>query len=85
MDHLTSAYSSYLPNQPPAGISGFGMNPMAANLPDYGIYGTEAAQRAAAMVSVHLFSKEKTKRNMGFKKNNQKKIFFFFSSILGLL
>ncbi|KAI8877407.1 hypothetical protein K501DRAFT_337448 [Backusella circina FSU 941] len=49
MDHLTSAYSSYLPNQPPAGISGFGMNPMGANLPDYGIYGTDAAQRAAAM------------------------------------
>lgn len=49
MDHLTSAYSSYLPNQPPTGVSGFGMNPMG-NLPDYGIYGTEA-QRAAAMVS----------------------------------
>lgn len=48
MDHLTSAYSSYLPNQPPTGVSGFGMNPMG-NLPDYGIYGTEA-QRAAAMV-----------------------------------
>ncbi|KAG1080740.1 hypothetical protein G6F42_023228 [Rhizopus arrhizus] len=47
MDHLTSAYSSYLPNQPPTGVSGFGMNPMG-NLPDYGIYGTEA-QRAAAM------------------------------------
>ncbi|GAN05882.1 hypothetical protein MAM1_0104c05358 [Mucor ambiguus] len=47
MDHLTSAYSSYLPNQPPTGVSGFGMNPMGS-LPDYGIYGTEA-QRAAAM------------------------------------
>ncbi|KAI8997210.1 hypothetical protein BDB01DRAFT_770269 [Pilobolus umbonatus] len=47
VDHLTSAYSSYLPNQPPTGISGFGMSPMGA-LPDYGIYGTEA-QRAAAM------------------------------------
>lgn len=50
MDHLTSAYSSYLPNQPPTGASGFGMNPMG-NLPDYGIYGTEA-QRAAAMVCI---------------------------------
>lgn len=49
MDHLTSAYSSYLPNQPPTGVSGFGMNPMG-NLPDYGIYSTEA-QRAAAMVT----------------------------------
>jgi hypothetical protein len=49
MDHLTSAYNSYLPNQPPTGVSGFGMNPMAS-LPDYGIYSTEA-QRAAAMVS----------------------------------
>ncbi|KAI8390322.1 hypothetical protein BD560DRAFT_380640 [Blakeslea trispora] len=47
MDHLTSAYSSYLPNQPPTGVAGFGMNPMG-NLPDYGIYGSEA-QRAAAM------------------------------------
>ncbi|KAI8380908.1 uncharacterized protein BYT42DRAFT_564652 [Radiomyces spectabilis] len=47
MEQLTSAYSNYLPNQTPAGISGFGMNPMAT-LPDYGLYGTEA-QRAAAM------------------------------------
>ncbi|KAI8339543.1 hypothetical protein BC941DRAFT_460419 [Chlamydoabsidia padenii] len=47
MDHLTSAYSSYLPNQHPTGMSGFGMSPMG-NLPDYGAYGTEA-QRAAAM------------------------------------
>ncbi|KAI8973656.1 hypothetical protein BDF20DRAFT_1002578 [Mycotypha africana] len=47
MDHLTSAYSSYLPNQPPTGLSGFGMNPMSS-LPDYGLYNTEA-QRAAAM------------------------------------
>lgn len=49
MDHLTSAYSSYLPSQPPTGVSGFGMNPMGS-LPDYGIYNTEA-QRVAAMVS----------------------------------
>ncbi|KAF7729431.1 RNAPII degradation factor [Apophysomyces ossiformis] len=49
MDHLTSAYNSYLPNQPPAGVSGaFGITPMA-NLPDYGIYGTEAQRAAAAM------------------------------------
>lgn len=48
MDHLTSAYSSYLPNQHPTGMSGFGMSPMG-NLPDYGAYGTEA-QRVAAMV-----------------------------------
>ncbi|KAG1051605.1 hypothetical protein G6F43_006197 [Rhizopus delemar] len=47
MDHLTSAYSSYLPSQPPTGVSGFGMNPMGS-LPDYGIYNTEA-QRVAAM------------------------------------
>lgn len=53
MDHLTSAYSSYLPSQPPTAVSGFGMNPMG-NLPDYGIYGTEA-QRAAAMVSFFFF------------------------------
>ncbi|KAG0746653.1 hypothetical protein G6F62_003952 [Rhizopus arrhizus] len=48
MDQLTSAYSSYLPNQPHTGISGFGMNPMS-NLPDYGNYGTEAQRAAAAM------------------------------------
>ncbi|KAG0165064.1 RNAPII degradation factor [Apophysomyces sp. BC1015] len=49
MDHLTSAYNSYLPNQPPAGVSGgFGVTPMG-NLPDYGIYGTEAQRAAAAM------------------------------------
>lgn len=51
MDHLTSAYSSYLPSQPPTGVSGFGMNPMGS-LPDYGIYGTEAQRAAAAMVSI---------------------------------
>ncbi|KAI9300495.1 hypothetical protein BJ944DRAFT_272952 [Cunninghamella echinulata] len=45
MDHLTSAYSSYLPNQPHSGMSNFGMSPMG-NLPDYGVYGSEA-QRAA--------------------------------------
>lgn len=56
MDHLTSAYSSYLPNQPPTGVSGFGMNPMGGTLPDYGIYGSEA-QRAAAMVSFFLRKK----------------------------
>jgi hypothetical protein len=54
MDHLTSAYSSYLPSQPPTGVSGFGMNPMG-NLPDYGIYGTEAQRAAAAMVSIAGF------------------------------
>ncbi|CAO3598730.1 unnamed protein product [Absidia cylindrospora] len=47
IDHLTSAYSSYPPNQPPTGVSAFGMNHMG-NFPDYGNYGTEA-QRAAAM------------------------------------
>lgn len=57
MDHLTSAYSSYLPNQPPTGVSGFGMNPMGGTLPDYGIYGTEA-QRAAAMVSFFFLKKK---------------------------
>ncbi|KAI8145798.1 hypothetical protein BJV82DRAFT_666361 [Fennellomyces sp. T-0311] len=45
MDHLTSAYNSYLPNQPPTGASGYGINPMGS-VPDYGVYGAEA-QRAA--------------------------------------
>ncbi|EIE77116.1 hypothetical protein G6F46_005251 [Rhizopus delemar] len=48
MDQLSSAYSSYLLNQPHTGISGFGMNPMS-NLPDYGTYGAEAQRAAAAM------------------------------------
>ncbi|CAO3678728.1 unnamed protein product [Rhizopus stolonifer] len=48
MDHLTSAYSSYLPNQHHTGASGFGMNPMG-NVPDYSAYSTEAQRAAAAM------------------------------------
>ena len=47
MDHLASGYSSYLPNQPPAGVSGFGVSPMGS-LPDYGLYGSDAHR--AAMV-----------------------------------
>lgn len=47
MDQLASGYSSYLPNQPPAVMSGFGINPMGS-VPDYGIYGSDA-HRAAAM------------------------------------
>lgn len=58
MDQLTSAYSSYLPNQPHTGISGFGMNPMS-NLPDYGNYGTEAQRAAAAMVCIWFIQLEK--------------------------
>jgi hypothetical protein len=49
VDHLTSAYNSYLPNQH---LTGFGMNPMG-NVPDYSTYGTEA-QRAAAMVTSRI-------------------------------
>lgn len=48
MDHLSSGYSSYMPNQPPAGVSGFGVSPMGS-LPDYGLYGTD--QQRLAMVS----------------------------------
>ncbi|CEJ00601.1 hypothetical protein RMCBS344292_14653 [Rhizopus microsporus] len=57
MDHLTSAYSSYLPSQPPTGVSGFGMNPMGS-LPDYGIYGTEAQRAAAAMFTTQYTIKK---------------------------
>ncbi|KAI9497842.1 hypothetical protein BDB00DRAFT_802119 [Zychaea mexicana] len=45
MDHLTSAYNSYMPNQQVAGVPGYGVNPMGS-VPDYGVYGTDA-QRAA--------------------------------------
>lgn len=48
MDQLSSGYSSYMPNQPPAGVSGFGVSPMGS-LPDYGLYGTD--QQRLAMVS----------------------------------
>ncbi|KAI9245850.1 hypothetical protein BDA99DRAFT_576765 [Phascolomyces articulosus] len=49
MDQLPSGYSSYLPNQPPANLSGgFGVSPMGS-LPEYGVYGTEAHRAAAAM------------------------------------
>lgn len=58
MDQLSSAYSSYLLNQPHTGISGFGMNPMS-NLPDYGTYGAEAQRAAAAMVYIWFIQLEK--------------------------
>ncbi|KAI9492727.1 hypothetical protein BDB00DRAFT_883374 [Zychaea mexicana] len=48
VDQLPSGYSSYLPNQPPANLSGFGVSPMGS-LPEYGVYGTEAHRAAAAM------------------------------------
>lgn len=51
MENLTSPYSSYLPNQLPAGVSGFAMNPMAS-LPDYSLYGSDAQRAAASMVSI---------------------------------
>ncbi|CAM0140801.1 unnamed protein product [Umbelopsis sp. WA50703] len=38
---------SYLPNQPPTGLAGYGMSPMAS-VPDYAMY-TSEAQRAATM------------------------------------
>ncbi|KAI9313814.1 hypothetical protein BX666DRAFT_1973864 [Dichotomocladium elegans] len=47
LDPLASGYSSYLPNQPPAGVSGFGVSPMGS-LPDYNLYGVDA-QRAAML------------------------------------